>query len=124
VKAQQMMSAGDIAFRGNPGNTFSSILRNRDFERRPLHAWHVFLFVMHPMLVLFIKIKTRHFFLCFHYLTSIRAAIINFGVVVICCCSGAPIFVHHDIDAHGASAWCTINSTDIKVHGYVHPNFS
>jgi hypothetical protein len=54
VKAQQMMSACDIALRGYPGNTFSSILRNRDFERRPLHARHMFLFVMHPMLVLFI----------------------------------------------------------------------
>jgi hypothetical protein len=62
VKAQQiMMSACDIAFRGNPGNIFSSILRNRDFERRPLHARHVFLFVMHPMLALFIEIKARHF---------------------------------------------------------------
>jgi hypothetical protein len=63
VKAQQMMSACDIAFRGNPGNTFSLLLRNRYYERCPLHARHVFLFVMHPpMLVLFIKIKTRHFF--------------------------------------------------------------
>jgi hypothetical protein len=55
-----MMSACDIAFGGNPGNTFPSFLRNLVFERRPLHARHVFLFVIHPGY--FNKIKQVIFF--------------------------------------------------------------
>jgi hypothetical protein len=38
------------------------ILRNLVFERRPLHARHVFHFVIHPMLVLLIFKKNCHFF--------------------------------------------------------------
>ena len=42
-----MTSACDIAFRGNPGNYFPSILRNLVFERPPLHARHVCFFLIH-----------------------------------------------------------------------------
>jgi hypothetical protein len=70
-----MMSACDIAFRGNPGNTSSSILPNLVFERRPLHARHVFLFhISYHILVFFNKIKPVIFFLCFHYLTCLECA--------------------------------------------------
>ncbi len=53
-----MTSACDIAFRGNPGNSFPSILRNLVFERPPLHAWLVFLLFLHP-LCLYVSIKKR-----------------------------------------------------------------
>jgi hypothetical protein len=93
VKAQQiMMSACDTALRGNPGNAFLHFLPNLVFERRPPHARHAFLFFIHHMLVFINKIENRSFFLCFHYLTSNRAAIIHFCLIVICC------LVHHDID--------------------------
>jgi hypothetical protein len=79
------MSACDIALRGNPGNTFRSILRNLAFERRPLHARHVFLFVIHPMLVLFDRNRPVIFFsasttvVCLPHISFPNAPLYNNG---------------------------------------------
>jgi hypothetical protein len=32
------------------------------------------------------------------------------------------VHLNIEVDGHGALALCTVNSTDIKVHRYVHPN--
>jgi hypothetical protein len=80
-----------LQIRGNPGNTFLSILRNLVFERRPLHARHVFhlLCILHACILK--KNENPSFFSALLPLPHIRNAIFNFCVVLICCCSVAPI---------------------------------
>jgi hypothetical protein len=93
-----MMSACDIAFRGNPGNTFLSILPNLVFERRPLHARHVFL--SHTSSMLLNVIKNPSFF----FSASTTSHLVRAAIITSCIAHSFVVPVH-------LFNWCTSTLT-------------